>query len=551
MVDVELTPGEAVESVKIEKATISFLLPRLELINTSVIPKGDLKKTLKPLSVNKVRVAPTLLDLIIGKFWISWLEIEGTEVTASIKSDPDKPESKKKTEINLSLILQQVPISEAQLSQVKLHLNIEDQYKIHTESLNFKAYNKKSSLIVTLKEPELNIRKAGREEGLSFLIDSQLMLTKNTLSLSKLKVVKDDSFFLASGNARFSKNFENVEELQMNTRIKSSFPTVNDWVNRFDDIKDLEILKGNFKTDIDISKNKSSKDFALGIEGQLNSFQIEKVILGDLNVKAQIPNENEINVSKIDLNLSGGSRASIENAKVNLGEETTFTADVNIPQAQLHSFLRDSQIADIPVWLGLSAKVKCEGSYKDKLNIVCPGEVKAKNLKIQNASRTKTIVKADKVDIAGEMTITEKAISYKATAAMPISKGESEGVISFEEGFNIKYTSPIVDFEEVGPIADLNFKGQALVKGTTKGSAKTATFSMDVESTEFDFEDYYFGSLNTNLGYRSGNLYLKSMKGDLESTRFNGQLNINLKKELISGDIQLPFFRMEDVQQAI
>ena len=535
--------------ISIEKTNISLFPPQLEIFNASISPKGDLKKTLKPFQVEKIAIQPSLLDLLIGKFWISHLELMRSKITLNINTSSKKKE--KNDDFDFNKILQQIPISQISLDKFETHINIDEKYFIQTEALKLKAFNKKSSLIITAKEPSLFLKKGNDTKGIKFLLDSQLMLTEKSLSLSKLKIVKDSSFFLASGNVIFKDNFKKIKELQIGTRIKSSFTDLHTWSNQLYKNNHLKDFKGSFKTDINISNTDGDENFSANIDGSFKSFQIEKVILGDFDIKANLPNKDEINIPQISLTLSGNNKALIKDAKIIIGKKTTFEADVSVHKTQLHSFLKDSTIANIPVWLQISGNMKCKGHYENQLHIECPGSVTAEHLKVQNASRSKDIVKAKKIDIEGVAVITEKFIKYVASANMEVSKVKSEGTISFKDGFNINYDSEFLDLTEIGPIADLKFVGTGSAKGSTQGNSKAATFAMDIKANSFEFGDYYFGGIKSNLSYRTGSIYLKSLSGDLESTRFNGHLQVNLDKELITGDLQLPFFRMEDIQQAV
>ena len=85
-------------------------------------------------------------------------------------------------------LLQQARVSQINIQEIKLNLNYADEYFVSTESLYVKAYNEKSSLIITVKDPNLGIKTKPKGEFLYFLTDLQLMATKNTISLSKIRI---------------------------------------------------------------------------------------------------------------------------------------------------------------------------------------------------------------------------------------------------------------------------------------------------------------------------------------------------------------------------
>ncbi len=539
--------------IKIDIGRVHFsILPlQLELYDTQFTSKSDLKKYTKEFKINSVILRPSFFDILVGKFWLSSLKIEGSEINLNIPETASNSEIPE-TNFDLNSILKRIPISQINLQNFKINANIQNQYYVSTENLYIKAFNEKSSLTITIKDPNVGIRKNLKDTPLNFLTEFQLMLTSNTVSVSKIKIVKETSFFLASGNFTYKKTPENIEELNLNTRINTSFAAIHKWTNLLYKTNAIADINGSLKTDIHFTKKAKSKDIVSQVNGDLKKVQIGKIILGDFNLEASIPDLDNINIKSIDAKLSGNNHISIKKVKVKVDKgKTLIQGDIKIKNAQLHSFLKDSTIADIPVWLKVNGDLKCEGSYEKKLNVICPGAATISDLKVQTNKRDKNIVIAKKVDIAGTMTISEEEISYKAQAQHKSTHAKSTGSINYEKGFNILYETENLDLSEVSPIADLEFAGKAKLKGSTTGDSDAATFQMDINSNQFEFEQYYFGELTTQLNYKSGTLYFKNIKGNIESTRYQGGLQVDLLKEVIKSDISLPFFRMTDIQQSI
>lgn len=537
--------------IKIGKIHFSIIPLQLEINDIELTPKGDLTKMIQPFQIGEMTIRPSLIDLVVGKFWISQLKVNKSEISLNLDSSFDSSKDEKSPFADFDALLNKIPISQLEIQNIKLLVSHKDQYFVTTESLYVKAYNEKSSLILTVKDPNLQIKTQKNGDSLDVLTDLQLMITKNTVSLSKLKLVKENSYFLASGHWIYKEDPSQIQEMLVKTRINSNFDSLHQWSNIVYKNNYLNGIKGKIKTDIDIGKEKKKTDFILSLSTELRELQIERVILGDFNLKARIADKKNIEIKSVDAVLSGNNKVSIENVKVNIDKKTTFSGNVKVIDTQLQSFLKESKIADIPVWLTINGGVKCEGSYEDKLSINCPGSIAVTNLKVQNAGRTKNIVTAKKFDIAGSMNITESAISYVANASLEKSKGKSEGSISFSKGFDIKYDSEHIDFTELSPIADLKFLGQGKAKGRTQGDSRYAVFSIDFEGENFEFEDYFFGNIKSKINYKVGTLFFDQLDGSIESTRYNGNLQVDLIKEKIKGDLNLPFFRMEDVQQSI
>ena len=539
--------------VKIDPQSIevNLLPPSLQLNNTAITPKQELAKTIDPLKVGKIVIHPSILDLFIGHFWIDKIEVEGTEINAKIESDNKTGDGE--LTFDFSKTLSSIPVSEILLKRIKLRIEIKDDLIIGTENFYLRAYNQKNSLLAKIKEPKLSVKKIGREKALDVHVDGQFMITQSTLTVSKIKIIKDKSFVIGSGSLQHDGKFKSLKEARFSTRVAGNFVKIDEWINTFQDSDDLKLFKGSFKADIDIDKKPKEK-LSAKIKTDLDSFQIGKVKLGDLELKAETPDGKTISIPRIDIDLAGdGNQVSIGKAQVTIGEDEKIgiDADLEIKKLEIKSFLRDSGITDIPVWTRTAGKLKCSGGYDKQFKLTCPGNLRVDNVKVQTVKSKRTIVALKHGDIEGSVTVTDKAVSYDAALKTERSSGTSKGVIDFKKGFDISYQTDKIHFDEVGKIAELEFAGSAAIRGSTKGDSRSAVFNMDVAAENFEFQSYYFGTLSTNLNYKSGTLFFENLDGNLESTRFKGRLEVDLLAERITGDLTLPFFRMKDVQQAV
>ncbi len=538
--------------VDIDRINFSFIPLQLEAYQVQVAPQKKLAQTFDKFTIGKIAARPSLLDILVGKAWLSLASIEDADLHLRIKqkmNETGAPE--RKLNIKVDDYLKWIPVSQINIQNIRLKVNVNDQYFVTTSHLYVKAYNEKSSLIMTVKDPDIGIKTQKNGQYLHFLADLQVMVTKNTISLSKIKIVKDSSFFLSSGNIIYRDDPRNISDMNLKTRASANFADLKIWSNTVYKNSFFDNLQGAFKADIDFEKQAKSKNIETTIDAELNNLQVGKVKLGQIKAKANLPNFKQVNIDSILATLPGDNKIKLTSGKIQLGENIDINADVEILNAQLHSFLKQSTIADIPVWLRLSGNIKCQGAYRDTLLVICPGAATINDLSIKNKSRSKVIVATQKVDVAGSFTITETNISYKAKAKLKNSTGESVGTIDFDKGFNIDYKSDQLDFSEVGPIGELKFLGMGTAEGSTSGDSRAAVFAMAISAKNFEFEDYFFGDLETQLNYKSGSLYFKDLSGSIESTRFKGDLEVNLLTENILADIQLPFFRMADVQQSI
>jgi translocation and assembly module TamB len=539
--------------INVGRAQVSILPLQLEFHDTELITKGDLKKTVLPIKIKLLAIKPSVLDIIFGKFWISEVIVDDAELKINLTEPPKQDEDGLELSFELNEILKKIPISELSLKGIKLEVNYLNDYLVKSTHTNIKAYNEKSSLILSAKDPELifiDLKSKDKQE-LSINPDIQLMITKDTISLTKLSLIKQSSYLISSGHIIYKKSLDNFQELQIKSRINADFDKLHAWSNQIFPNQYLEDIQGRTRIDFQLSKKSPKSPIQINTNGDITQLAIGKILLGDLSLQANMPNREIINIESLQASLSGDSKAKISDAKIILGKKNTITADLDIEDLRLHHFLKQSGIADIPVWLRVSGSLKCEGAFASSFNMSCPGSISAKKLKVQNASRTKDIIKAETIDIAGALDISDKEISFKAKAKSGDSEANADGSINYSEGFKVNYQADVVNLTQLAPIADLSFQGVGTAKGQVSGDSRSAVFNIDLNLENMEFQKYYFGHVQTQLNYKLGTLYFENINGQIESTRYNGQLQVDLLKENIKGDLNLPFFRMEDIQQTI
>jgi len=534
-------------SLKTGRIGVRLFPPRVILDDLGISPKESLKEQIDPLVISKVVVEPSIIDLVLGKFWIHRIHIEGTKVKGQVRtksSDPNKPN------FEISKILAKVPVSEILLKSVAVDLTIDRQWKVTAQHLFLKAYNQKNSLLAKIKEPDLSIAKLGTAGKADLLLDTQFMITDNTLSVSKLKLIKEKAFIIGSGNIRFDPKTYNLLEGRGSTRVNGNIKTISEWAKPFIPKSKKLKVNGDFKFDLTFEKSASSMNAA--VDGQLNGLKIGKIYLGDIKLEGTSADLKRFSMSSVELGLPGRNNL-VNLSKIHFDisdpKNIFFQSDLNIKKMQLHSFLRDSKIAEIPVWLKVNGRLKCQGYVSETTKIQCPGSLELQNFKVD--SKKKNIAHFKKLFAEGQATITEKNISYTVDLKMKNSKGKSNGTIDYAKGFDIKYEAEKLDLSELETISEIPFSGITALKGSTQGGTKSAVFDINIQAKNFEFAQYYFGNLNTKLTYLKGTLFFKETLGNLDSTRYKGAFEIDLLAEQISGSFALPFFKMKDVQQAI
>ena len=539
--------------ITVDRAYFSVFSLQVELYDTHFEPKKNFNKILSPFSVKKLILKPKLIDLLIGKFWIHRLQIKDTELNVRISNQMFASSSGKSKDNfpDFNNFLKRVPVSKIDIQNVRARISYLDKYFVKIEDFNLKAFNQKSSLMIIVKNINSTLKIRDISKKINFLTDIQFLITKNTIFLSKLKLIKESSYFLASGNIFYKNHPKNIQSIKIKTRLKSNFQDFYEWSFPFYRMDYLSRFRGNFKTDINFLKSGKNSDRVLTTTTELREFQIDKIRLGDFFFNADILNSRLVRFKKFRAVLSGGNKMDVRNGELEIGKTTKMRADISFQNNQIHSFLKRSNIADVPVWLTINGLLNCEGTYEEEINIQCPGKLSFGNIQIKDSGRKRDIISTKNIEITGTLGIDEEAVGYRANGTVNQGRLQSDGRIEFKKGFDINYQCTDVDFSDFGKIAGLKFEGIFNCSGKTRGDSKSATFETETEISDFKFQDYFLGQFKSLLNYRVGTLYLKKINGHVKSTRFKGQLSVDLIKENIKGDIRLPFLKMENVREMV
>ncbi len=538
--------------IKVGQAYFSVFSLQVELYDTHFKPKKGFNKTLSPFSIKKLILKPKLIDLLIGKFWIHLLQIKDTELDVRISERIFSGSSGSNNNFpDFNSFLKRIPVSQIDIQNVRAGIRYMDRYFVKIDNFNLKAFNQKSSLMIVIKNVNSTLKIRDVSQKISFLTDVQFLITKDTIFLSRLKLIKGHSYFLASGNIFYENHPKNIQSMTIKTRIKSNFQDVYRWSLPFYRKDSLRRIKGNFKTDIHFTKAGKNSERVLTMTTELKNLYIDTIRIGDVFFNADISNSKLILLKKVRATLSGGNKIDIRDGELQIGKTKKFKVGIDFHNNQLHSFLKQSNIADIPVWLTINGFLNCEGSYGEKPGIQCPGELSVGNVQIRNSDRTGDIVSTKNIKLTGSVAIDGEAVTYRTQGRAGEGSLQSDGRIHFEKGFNINYQCKGMNFSDFGRVAGLEFEGIFDCLGETRGNSKSAVFGTKINVRDFKFQDYFFGEFKSLFGYNSGVLYFKKIKGQMKSTRFEGHLSVNLIEENIKGDILLPFFMMKNVREMI
>lgn len=539
-----------------EDAEISLIPPRLTIKNLRFLPQEvHLRRILAPGSVEQVDVWLGVGSLLRGQIRISNVTIKRPQVKVILHESLNANSAKTGTETS-SIPLQQIakiPIDDIVIEQGDLMLGMTNpKIALHIRDFDVSLLNRYRSFYVEANTPELFVKELGKAAGIPFEVETRFLLEPEELNITALKIKRDQSFIVAAGIVRGPIEEMKFNEADVKLRVASHLPEIQSFLDVLKPGMIIPRLKGKTTVDLGFTITPQKLDPEVRFRLKTEDVKVSKYILGNVNA------EGVVNRKRLDAEtITAQTRAAlVELHQTHLdfldGGKVTVRSNVEIKKAQLQPLLEDLNVKEVPVKLGFTAALPCEGDIAPKFQLRCKGEVKAENLKVfDDMKEDFQIVGVKNFSGAGELTVDLDKVDYIATAKMgQRSSGRTTGHIEYEKGFAINYEAEALDFKDIEQLANLKLEGSAKLKGSTEGDARRATLDLDLNAQDVWLENYELGHIQGHAGYREGVLSLKKLNGNIRNSRFNGDVAIQLLKKEISLDVVSPYIEIEDIAHA-
>lgn len=541
---------------------LSFLPLGIVFKDIKVVPEEDLKKKMAPIKVESLGVSLNWWALLAGEVRVSTLYVQKPEVVVVLDKNPfesnDNP--KELPAIDWKKIFD-TPVDEVAVEKLNLVAKVrETALAFRLKDFSLRLENRYDSLLTSIKAPYIQVKQIGPHPNLELSFETRFLMDPKEIQLAALKIQRENSHLVASG--RFNGNFSQIK-LQsgaLDLRGEIDLSEIEAWSSSFLKNTQLPPLRG--RVDIDariLAKDLSTQDkikvpdVEFSIETQdlaIEKFEIDQLILnGDLSPE-------RLSFKDFRIQHPAG-QARIKNLLLHLGESIQISGEVESQKLELGRVLKSVGVKDAPLHVDLKGQFPCAGEVKPKIEIKCTGEAEAKNIHIYSESeesenKTKTILKAPLIGAKGEFTLTDKLITYTADLfSGEKSKGKSKGEIQFDTGFKIDYSAENLDFADVEDLSGLKLEGATNLIGTTEGDSKTATFKMNANAKDFWMADFFLGQAQAELRYGSGVLNVRKIKGAVGTSRYEGQVAVNLNESQILLSTDIPFADLEDVRSIL
>jgi len=471
-----------------------------------------------------------LFDLFKGKVKIEELYLEELQVKLTYQQNKDQTLKL----LNLKPLFQITPL----LEQTRIVLN---KASVQIDSIN-------SEVDAFLKDIDLLIH-----------IEKKQIFTWITIPTAEIK--KNDKTFLASCNTQLSFTEDHVEVTSLEVQASDIFLKSYFIAQNLEKILTKPDIEGAIKLHI-LPKQKNSilSSFGLNISGEAfldaqfkyknnilsskqakivtQDFSINQFQIGHVELESQI--KNSIWISNLVTLKNQNIHIDLTDTEIDYSSDlgtTNIKSAVKIHTLQIQNLLQNLNLKQVPMWLTISGSGNCQGQLQPKFDLICDANLVGQDLEVKNSiSASIPIVKIREFAAQGKVQVNTRMVKYDAKIqAHGSATGTSKGLIDYQNGFNIQYEGTNLDLKKIGPIANLNFEGLGKIKGSTKGTSKSATFAFVAEVDNFKFETLALGNTRADLRYSKGVLSFDNLQSRFGTDTLNGLL----KLDLISSQIQL------------
>lgn len=531
------------------KLEINLFPPRLVLEDVKLLPQDDVaKKTLIEGHVQKVEVGVSWLALFSGKVRISSLRLEHPLLNLKLSDELWKGSG---AAPNFDFdILYLIPIDELEVDNLEVTADYPSR-KTHLdlEKLSFSLTNRFRSLQLELQAPKLTLITENQKEPLTLAVETRMLLEEKELSITALKIKKQDSFLVGAGRIDGDFTKMKIEKSILNFRTSLFLPEIHDWVKAVDPTIKVPKLQGRVTLDLGVvmKENDTNPEFRYRLNTEKVS--IDGYYLGEAKSEGTF-DQNHLESKKVEIRQAAGF-LELQDIRANFGKEPNLAAKVVVHKLDLNKALDSVKVHGVPVFMEMKGEAPCVATFKPAIDLQCLVQMKGEKLDLRaDLKDKKSIIKVDSFAAEGKLKVDMKHVEYDANiSAGAKSKGHSSGSIGYETGFKIAYEADDLFFADIADLVSLKIEGKAKIKGTTEGDSHAATLDMDIQGEDLWLENYRLGQATSNIRYKAGNLTFRQIQGSVLTTRYNGQLNINLLKDELSLQGQVPYADLEDIQQ--
>lgn len=528
---------------------IDFFPLGVSLYDVKISPKEEVAQYFDPLSINEVKLRISWFYLLQGRLRLHEVALSGAK--ANVRIPGPKTKNDKKPLEGLFAQLKQVPLSHLIVEKVDLSLSLEKpRASGQLRNLGISIDNQNNQIGVEVSASGVQFRDADTQALVLLEAEARALLEPDSVTVTRLKVRRGQSYLIAAGRLTGETEALKFEKGDLQARGHLALESMRNWlVKSIPDLQKIPAMKGMANLELDV-KQFSLKDRLAEFKIEASDLKVDKFFIGNVTGSGQISGSTV--KSKLLQLESNAAKIRVTDFDFTLGEKSPVHATVHVDSMQIHDVLKNLSIGnDIPVFIEGTAKLTCGGEVKPQLLVDCTGNLGARKILVKSKmTSVKPIVALEQLDGVGKLKIDNQAVSYSTDLSMPNSKGKSDGRIAYETGFDINFESYPLAIKDLTSLAGLKLEGSVKVKGKTVGNSKTAWMELTGEASDFWLDDYWLGNFTTNTRFAKDHLTFQNTKGFYTTSRYQGDVDVNLDGNLIDANLQVPFIDIKDLLAA-
>lgn len=532
----------------VEKVKIHLAPPGIEIRKVQISPPSP-SRWMTPLEIKEINANLDFLNLLAGqiKFSIIHLNGVGTRLTAKDIPSSDKPLDHLPIEAIFDA-LQIVPVRMLYFENTNISVQLERNSPALNITGDFLLQSAPQTIYYSIKSkahievPEVNMAPA------TFDLISKGTITPKVLQISEFAIKAPSSKVALQGEfinfAKVIKDplFSGVVDINVNFLDFQS-------IFSFLKIDDYPRFEGSLRTQgkFDFKKWNTPE---LQLETQIQESRLADYAIG--NIKADLKYaRHHLTAPKLEFEHPSG-KATLTDLNWNT-ETDKISTDLELHNLDLQKLFIEIGLLRIPVELQASGRLQCSGQLIDNFNLNCNGNVEGRGLDVRAGYKAPgaPIVGLQTFSGQGNVTVNTKEVTYNSSIELPLSKGQTHGVINYQTGFVIDFESDTFDFKDASPLAGLTFSGQGKLQGRTQGTSQSATLDIALQTQDFWFENFGLGNLNGKLNYQKGHLTIDAPEAKLFNSPYVAQLDINLVNSTLKGLVESPDLQVPDAILAL
>ncbi len=539
--------------VDVTDIDISFLKLQLSAGYVNLKFKNSLSE-LAPLQVKRARFQLDPFKLLVGQVSLSKIQLD--QVTWSFRNK-NATQKKKSDELPLDelfKIASEIPIEQIFIDQSEVKF-VDEELKldVNFEIPHLVLANKKKSLGLNLKGLSVspaNLAQSHVQAELDLIATLRYDKNNSLLDVSSLHLRTLDSNLDLKANLIHLKQLLIRPEGQLKIQSEIHFEDLRTiGLSLFPQKTRMPAITGSAQ----LSGELIFKSFD-DVNGQLavetKQVNVDHFKLGQAQMRAEIK-KNQIFINQIELEHPS-ALAYLKKIEIEQKSPYRFKSAVQVKNFDLQKLFGSVGLAEIPAGLSAEANAQCNGLVEPEFKIECDVDSDLQDIWVRPSQKAKLhIVKIKKAKIAGKFEMNPQKMSYTASLKVGESVGSSTGQVSFAEGFNFNFETEKLSFSDVESLADLNFKGDLKIKGTTSGDSAHGIFNAHADFTNAEIDGFKLGRLASEIKYEKGRLELNSIDGILGKSAYVGGLEFNFVSSMMTAQLQMKDLYGEDVLLAI